>query len=147
MLAITGKLADGTITWMCGPKTLEDHIGPNAARRRDANAAAPSPGSSPASDRGHRATPTRRAETIGEQLVIYGQLPPTARCSTRGRRRPADIALVGDETALGRELDRLRDVGVTDFVAAVVPIDRDAEQRTLDFLATRVSKTAAGARV
>jgi len=44
---------------------------------------------------------------------------------------------VGEEKALARELDRLRDLGVTDFVAAVVPVEKDAAERTLDFLAAR----------
>jgi hypothetical protein len=60
-----------------------------------------------------------------------------------GAPGPADIALVGDETAVGKELDRLRDVGVTDFVAAVAVTDRDAEKRTLEFLASRSAQAMA----
>jgi alkanesulfonate monooxygenase SsuD/methylene tetrahydromethanopterin reductase-like flavin-dependent oxidoreductase (luciferase family) len=42
MLGITGKLADGTITWMCGPKTLDEHIVPKlGAAARDAGRPTP----------------------------------------------------------------------------------------------------------
>ena len=137
MLALTGKLADGTITWMCGPKTLEEHIVPKiGAAARDAGRATPRVVA------GLPIVVTREVETakqrIAEQLVIYGQLPSyRAMLDKEGAPGPADIALVGDETSLGKELDRLRDVGVTDFIAAVVPTDRDAEKRTLEFLASR----------
>ncbi|MEE8421745.1 MAG: TIGR03564 family F420-dependent LLM class oxidoreductase [Dehalococcoidia bacterium] len=42
MLRVTGELADGTVTWMCGPKTLESHIGPRI-RRAAADAGRPEP--------------------------------------------------------------------------------------------------------
>ena len=64
-----------------------------------------------------------------------------------GAAGPADSRSSATRRALGRQLAALRDVGVTDFCAAVVATDRDAEERTLDFLATQVSKPAASARV
>ena len=137
MLALTGKLADGTITWMCGPRTLEEHIVPKiGAGARDAGRPVPRIVA------GLPIVVTREVDAakkkIAEQLVIYGQLPSyRAMLDKEGAPGPADIALVGDETSLGKELDRLRDVGVTDFIAAVVPTDRDAEKRTLEFLASR----------
>jgi len=138
MLALTGRLADGTITWMCGPRTLEEHIVPRiAAAAREAGRSAPRIVA------GLPIVVTRDVEaarkTIAEQLVIYGQLPSyRAMLDREGAAGPADVALVGEEKALGIELDRLRDVGVTDFVAAVAAVDEDAETRTLDFLASRV---------
>ena len=143
MLGITGKLADGTITWMCGPKTLDEHIVPKiGAAARDAGRVTPRVVA------GLPIVVTREVDAakqrIAEQLVIYGQLPSyRAMLDKEGAPGPADIALVGDETALGRELDRLRDVGVTDFIAAVVPTDRDAEKRTLEFLASRNAQAVA----
>jgi F420-dependent oxidoreductase-like protein len=142
MLSLTGKLADGTITWMCGPKTLEEHIVPKiGAGARDAGRA------TPRIVAGLPIVVTKEVDAakkrIAEQLVIYGQLPSyRAMLDREGAPGPADIALVGDETVLGKELDRLRDVGVTDFIAAVVPTDRDAEKRTLDFLASRLPREA-----
>jgi len=144
MLGLTGRLADGTITWMCGRKTLEDHIVPRlSSAARDAGRR------QPRIVAGFPVVVTREVDAarqaIAQQLAIYGQLPSYRAMIDRegAALGPADIALVGDEATIGRELDRLRDVGVTDFVAAVVPTDRDAEKRTLDFLATRTSKAAA----
>jgi F420-dependent oxidoreductase-like protein len=136
MLALTGRLADGTITWMCGPKTLEDHIVPRL--RQGASDAGRG---EPRVVAGLPIVVTRNKDaarkTIAEQLVIYGQLPSyRAMLDREGAAGPADVALVGDEAELGRELDRLRDVGVTDLVAAVVAVEKDAEKRTLEFLAS-----------
>ncbi len=54
------------------------------------------------------------------------------------RAGPADIAIVGDEAAVDAEIDRLRDVGVTDFDAAIVPIDAETDGRTLDYLQSKL---------
>jgi F420-dependent oxidoreductase-like protein len=143
MLAITGRLADGTITWMCGPKTIEQHIVPRlTAAARDAGKPAPRVVT------GLPIVLTRDADAarklISEQLAIYGQLPSyRAMLDREGAAGPADVSLIGDEGVLGRELDRLRDVGVTDFVASVVTTDREAQKRTLDFLASRTAMAAA----
>ncbi|MBV8462020.1 MAG: TIGR03564 family F420-dependent LLM class oxidoreductase, partial [Acidimicrobiales bacterium] len=42
MLAIAGRLADGTVTWMTGPDTVESHIIPNI-RKAAAEAGRPAP--------------------------------------------------------------------------------------------------------
>ena len=60
-------------------------------------------------------------EAIGKQLVMYGQLPSyRAMLDWEGAEGPADVALVGDESEVGAGLDRLRDIGLTDFNAAVM---------------------------
>jgi hypothetical protein len=48
------------------------------------------------------------------------------------------LALVGDEKALDAGLARLREAGVTDFVASIIPSDSGAEARTLDFLQSKL---------
>ena len=52
-----------------------------------------------------------------------------------GAAGPEDIALVGNESELRAEMDRIRDAGVTDLKVAVTPLDEEYERRTLDFLA------------
>jgi F420-dependent oxidoreductase-like protein len=143
MLGITGRLADGTITWMCGPKTLEQHIVPKlTAAAREAGRPAPRVVT------GLPIVLTRDAEAarklISEQLAIYGQLPSyRSMLDHEGAAGPADVSLIGDEGVLGPKLDRLRDLGVTDFVASVVTTDREANKRTLEFLASRTAMAAA----
>jgi F420-dependent oxidoreductase-like protein len=142
MLALTGRLADGTITWMCGPRTLDEHIVPRL-RRSAGDAGRGEPRIVAGLPIVLTRNPDAARQAIAEQLVVYGQLPSYRSMLDReGAAGPADVALVGDETELGRELDRLRDVGVTDFVAAVVPVERDAEKRTLDFLGSRLTRQA-----
>jgi F420-dependent oxidoreductase-like protein len=138
MLRLTGELADGTITWMTGPKTLAAHIIPTL---REAAKAAGRP--EPRVVAGFPIIVTKNAaearEKIGKALVIYGQLPSyRAMLDREGAAGPADIALAGDEAYLRRELARLRDLGVTDFSAAVTAVEDGAEERTLAFLASEL---------
>ena len=136
MLKIAGELADGTNTWMVGPKTMESHI---VARLNAAASAAGRGG--PRVVGGYPIALTTNVdearEKINEQLVIYGQLPSyRAMLDKEGAAGPADIAIVGDENALRGEIQRLENIGVTDFNAAVVDVEEGARARTLEFLAS-----------
>jgi F420-dependent oxidoreductase-like protein len=138
MLRLTGELADGTITWMTGPKTLAAHIAPNL---REAAKAAGRP--EPRIVAGFPIIVTRQPaearEKIAKGLVIYGQLPSyRAMLDREGAAGPADIALAGDEKYLRGELARLRDIGVTDLCAAITAVEDGAEERTLAFLASEL---------
>jgi F420-dependent oxidoreductase-like protein len=138
MLRLTGELADGTITWMTGPKTLAAHIAPNL---REAAKAAGRP--EPRIVAGFPIIVTRQPaearEKIAKGLVIYGQLPSyRAMLDREGAAGPADIALAGDEKYLRAELVRLRDIGVTDLCAAITAVEDGAEERTLAFLASEL---------
>jgi 5,10-methylenetetrahydromethanopterin reductase len=138
MLKIAGRTADGTILWMTGPQTIESHIAPKI------NAAASEAGRpAPRIVAGLPIVLTNDAdgarEKIGQQLVMYGQLPSyRAMLDKEGAAGPADVAIVGDEKALDAALDRLRDVGVTDFDAAIVPVEEGADARTLDYLQSKL---------
>lgn len=136
MLKLAGELADGTNTWMVGPRTMEGHI----VRRLGAAAAAagrPDPlvvGGFPIvlSNK-----PDEARAKIAEALTIYGQLPSyRAMLDREGVAGPADIAIVGDENALRGGLKRLEDIGVTHFNAAIAAVDDAAFERTLEFLAS-----------
>ncbi|MGF2075354.1 hypothetical protein, partial [Enterococcus casseliflavus] len=68
--------------------------------------------------------PAEARESIGKMLVIYGQLPSyRAMLDREGAAGPADIALAGDEKTLRAEIKRLREIGVTDFDAAITPVE------------------------
>ena len=138
MLKIAGEQTDGTILWMTGPNTIENHIGPKLR-----SAAADAGREEPRIIAGFPIilTNDRKAalERIGESLAMYGTLPSyRAMLDKEGAGGPADISLVGDEKALGEGLDRLRDIGVTDFNAAILPLEEGADKRTLDFLQSRL---------
>lgn len=138
MLRLAGAHADGTITWTTGPRTLAEHIGPRI-REAAKEAGRPEPRVVAGLPIVLTADADAARERIARQLAIYGQLPSyRAMLDLEGAEGPADIALVGDEKALEEGLRRLEDAGVTDFDAAIVPVDEDADARTLDFLASRL---------
>ena len=118
MLHVTGRMAEGTITWMTGPATLAEHIIPtitSAAKEagRDApRIVASLPVCVTNDPDGARA---RAAETFS----IYGQLPSyRAMLDREGAAGPADVAIVGDEATVRSGIERVREAGVTDFSAA-----------------------------
>ncbi|MBX3028400.1 TIGR03564 family F420-dependent LLM class oxidoreductase [bacterium] len=126
MLALAGSVADGTITWMTGPKTLRDHTIP---RLRDAAAAAGR--AAPRVVVGLPVAVTDDAaaarEAAGRIFQVYGGLPSyRAMLDREGAEGPADVAMVGDESAVGEQIERLRGIGVTDFLAAPFPAGGDA---------------------
>jgi len=136
MLKIAGEMTDGTTTWMVGPKTMEEHIVKTLTQAAD-GAGRPQPtvvGGLPVA----LTTNVDAAKAqIAESLVIYGQLPSyRAMLDREGVEGPADIALLGDENFLRGQIDRFRDIGVTEFNAAVVDVEPGARERTLDFLAS-----------
>ncbi|HTO05982.1 MAG TPA: TIGR03564 family F420-dependent LLM class oxidoreductase [Myxococcota bacterium] len=138
MLKLTGELADGTITWMTGPKTIASHIVPGL---REGTQARGKPASRVVA--GFPIVVTRNAdaarEKIAKQLVIYGQLPSyRAMLDREGLSGPAEIALAGDETELRKGLARLADAGVTDFSAAIANVEEGSVERTVSFLASEL---------
>jgi F420-dependent oxidoreductase-like protein len=137
MLALTGRLADGTITWMTGEKTLREHTVP---RLREAAAAAGRP--APRVVVGLPIAVTREVakarESAGRQFQIYGTLPSyRAMLDREGAAGPSDVAIVGDESAVGAALTRLAEAGTTDFLAIPFAVDGDADAfaRTRSFAA------------
>lgn len=136
MLAMAGELADGTTTWMTGPKTLAQHTIPTiSAAARAAGKPAPRIVASFPVVLTHDPVATR--EQLARKIGVYAQIPSyQAMLAREGVSDPAAIALVGDEAALRRALQALRDIGVTDFNAFCYPVDDGAAARTLAFLAS-----------
>ena len=138
MLKLAGQLADGTITWMTGPKTLESHIIPSI------NAGAQSAGKpTPKIVAGFPVVLTNdeagAREAIGKTLQIYGQLPSyRAMLDKEGVAGPAELAFAGNEASIRAKIQQLKDVGVTDFTAAIVATDEGAYERTQAFLASEI---------
>ena len=139
MLKRAGTWADGTSTWMTGPKTIEDHIVPIIS-------AAASEGGKPA-PRIVCGLPLcltddvdGAREKIGKTLEVYGMLPSyRAMLDREGVSGPAELSIVGDEATLRADIARLRDVGVTDFNAAVIAVGDSNMERTLDFLQSELA--------
>jgi len=128
MLRLAAEHAGGVVTWMTGPRTLAGHI-------------------VPAIPAGHRVVaglpvcvttdePRVRAQ-IGTRFALAAQVPEYRRVLDReGARGAQDVAVVGDEASVARQLRRFAEAGVTDFMAA--PFGTPTEQaRTVLALASR----------
>ena len=138
MLRIAGEQADGTILWMTGARTVEEHVVPTI---RSAAAAHGRPQPRIVAGLPIVLTDDERAarDAVGKIMVHYGQIPSyRAMLDREGVAGPGDIALVGDERQLDAALDRLAAAGVTDFDAALIPVDDEAEARTLEYLQGRL---------
>jgi 5,10-methylenetetrahydromethanopterin reductase len=117
MLRLAGRRTAGTITWMTGPKTLADHIGPTL---REAAAAAGRP------EGAVKVVATlpicitddvdgTRAKAAGD-FAIYGELPSyRAMLDREGFAGPEDAALIGDEATVSDRIEELRSAGVDEF--------------------------------
>ena len=107
MLKIAGELADGTNTWMVGPKTMEAHIVKRLTAAADA-AGRPAPQVVGGYPIALTTKPDEARAEIAKNLVIYGQLPSyRAMLDREGVAGPADIAILGDENLLRGEIKRL----------------------------------------
>jgi len=117
-LRVTGRLADGTITWVTGPRTLAVHTIPTIRNAADA-AGRPSPRVVAGFPICVTAEPGAARERADRLFAIYGVLPSyRAMLDREGAAGPGDIAIVGDEAAVHAQLDRLAEIGVTDFAAS-----------------------------
>lgn len=139
MLKLAGTMAHGTTTWMTGPRTIAEHIVPGISAAAEAA--------------GHSAPRivcglpicltddvAGARELIGKTLKIYGMLPSyRAMLDREGVEGPAELALVGDEATLRADIARLRDAGVTDFNAAVIPHGGSGDA-LLDLLESELAK-------
>jgi F420-dependent oxidoreductase-like protein len=134
MLKLAGTFADGTVTWMTGPKTMEEHIIPSITAAAEA-AGKPAPRTVCGLPIVLTNDVDAAREAIAKELEIYGMLPSyRAMLDREGVAGPAELSLVGDETSLRASIQRLRDIGVTDFNAAIMPVAEGAMENTLDLL-------------
>ena len=145
MLRVAGRRTAGTLTWMTGPKTLREHIGPTL------RAAAADAGRADGSVAVAAALPISVTDDVAaarslaaQQFAMYGHLPSyRAMLDREGFAGPEDAALIGGETTVGHQLDELRDAGVDEFVAIPFDPSTDGGQRTRAFLRSWDSRASA----
>ena len=139
MLALAGAQADGTSLWMTGPATIADHIAPKL-RASAERAGRDAPRIVAAFPIALTSDPDGARERVAASLAGYGSLPSyRAMLDREGAGGPGDLAILGDERALDAALDRLREAGVSDFSASIMPVDPDAAGRTLAYLISRLN--------
>jgi F420-dependent oxidoreductase-like protein len=141
MLEIAGRSADGTILWMAGLRTIEHHIAPKL-RRAAREAGRPEPRIVAGMHIALTAQKDAAREKVGKLLAMYRQMPSyRAMVEIEEAEGSPTLALVGDEKELDAGLDRLRDLGVSDFEASLVATDEGAEERTLAYLGARAKRS------
>ena len=139
MLRIAGELAEGTITWMAGLKTIETHIVPRITAAAEA-ADRPQPRVCVALPIAVTEDQVAAREHVARTLQHYGQLANYRRLlDIEGVAGPADVAVIGNETDVERQLRAFVDAGMTDFIASIFPVGEDPSasvSRTWAFLKT-----------
>jgi F420-dependent oxidoreductase-like protein len=117
-LKVTGRLADGTDTWMTGQRTLSDLTVPTiTAAAREAGRPAP------VIAVGLPICVTSDLDrTRADAEVAYGHHAtfPTYRAmlDREGKSTPGDLAIIGDEASVREQLLAYRKTGVTDLIAS-----------------------------
>jgi 5,10-methylenetetrahydromethanopterin reductase len=133
MLRLAGRLSDGTVTWMTGPKTLEIQVVPQITAAA-AEAGRPAPrviAGLPICVTGNREEARDRIRPI---LAGSARMPSYARqVAAEGLDDPADLAYIGDETEVAARLSSLEGIGVTELLANVLGTEEEVA-RTRSFL-------------
>ena len=115
-LRAAGELADGTVTYLAGPRTIEEFIAPTIARAA-ADAGRPPPriiALVPVAVTNN--SDTARADAA-KALHFYDQIPSNQKIMAReGVAHAADLAVIGDPDAVIGQLLRYRAAGATDVV-------------------------------
>ena len=142
MLEIAGRLSDGTITWMTGPNTIRDHVVPRLKEAASANGNPP-----PRVCVGFPIAVTDnpgRARARADRLFQHYAALPSYRgmLQREGADSPGGIAIVGNEAAVEDQLRQLAEMGATDLLATIFPVDgsQTTETRTRAFLQQLVGR-------
>ncbi|MBV1879568.1 MAG: TIGR03564 family F420-dependent LLM class oxidoreductase [Pseudomonadales bacterium] len=138
MLKLAGRHCDGTITWLVGPNTLENHIVPSIHSAADEAGRG-----SPRIVAGLPILLTDDADATRASLVdkfkFYDAMPSyRAMLDREGVASAANVALLGDEQQLDTAIARLEGIGITDFRASIPDVDAESVARTVDYLASRL---------
>jgi 5,10-methylenetetrahydromethanopterin reductase len=130
MLKVAAELADGTLTWCTGPKTLADYIVPTINAAAEA-ADRPAPrviAALPVCVTNDFEGAKARAAQVFE---IYGSLPSyRAMLDREGAAGPEDIAITGTADEVVERIGALADMGVTDFATVEFPGNPDEAAAT-----------------
>jgi 5,10-methylenetetrahydromethanopterin reductase len=133
MLRLTGELADGTVTWMTGVSTIDQHVVPTI------NAAAQKAGKRPprvvvSAPICITASPDEARSEAAKTFAIYGHLPSyRAMLDREGVVGPADLAIVGDEEHVRSRIGTFEDAGATDLIGMLFG-SSERRWRTAEFL-------------
>lgn len=141
LLKVTGRLADGTILWMTGPKTIAEHSAP-VIREAAAAAGRPEPeivaGFPICVTDGSAEANQDTRERAARSFAMYGTLPSyKAMLDREGYEGPGDIAIIGGAAEVEDRVRGLADAGVTTFAASEFG-SRDQRAATRELLVSMI---------
>jgi len=139
MLRLAGERAGGTILWMADERAIGDHVVPRitAAAMQAGRPAPRIVAGVPVALCSNSATDDAR-EYASEVLGHADFSPNYVRLLEHGDAQDVgDTMAAGDESAVLSRLRRYRDAGVTDLAARIVPLGKDATQRSESRLRTQ----------
>ena len=128
MLKLVGKTADGTATWMTGPKTIQDHVVPviNDAAERESRPRPQVVAAIPVCIHTDKEVAVEHAK---RDFGFYGDLPSyRAMLDREGLENSWDIALTGSFEQVAEGMQEYVDAGATQVVAAVYGPDESREE-------------------
>jgi F420-dependent oxidoreductase-like protein len=121
-LQVTGELADGTLPYLAGPRTIGEFIEPSIAKAA-ADAGRSKPRIIAAVPALVSADVDAARDFAAEQLSFYETIPSYQKVIAReGIASAAELAAVGPAESVARQLRRYLDAGATDVVLS--PLDR-----------------------
>lgn len=127
LLKLAGRRTAGTVTWMTGPTTLAEHVGPTlreAAGDRPVRVVAALPVSVTDDVEGARAQ-------AAKQFAMYGHLPSyRAMLDREGYAGPEDAVIIGDESTVAERIRSLGAAGVDEYVGVVFDASPENRART-----------------
>jgi F420-dependent oxidoreductase-like protein len=135
-LAVTGELADGTLPYLAGPRTLAEFIVPTISEAATA-AGRPAP-------RIIAAVPVVVSDDVdsaralaAEELAFYGTIPSYAKVIAReGVGSAGDLAAAGGAEEIRTQLRRYLDAGATDLVLSPLRTDTADPERLWELAAS-----------
>jgi F420-dependent oxidoreductase-like protein len=143
MLKLAGSMADGTITWMTGPKTIEAHVAPGV-RAAASEAGRPAPRVVVGLPICVTEDVAAAREAAGKIFAVYNTLPNYKRMLDKeGAGGPADVAIVGTEAQVEQQIRGVASAGATDLLAPIFPAGPDARasmERTRALLKSLIGK-------
>ena len=125
MLRVAGEKGDGTVTWMAGPKTVKSHVVPRISSAAQA-VGRPAPQVCVGMPIAVCDDPQDGRAQAARSYERYGQLPSYRRLlNMEGVEGPSEVALVGNEVEVERQLRAYAEAGATDFLASIFPVGED----------------------
>jgi alkanesulfonate monooxygenase SsuD/methylene tetrahydromethanopterin reductase-like flavin-dependent oxidoreductase (luciferase family) len=137
MLKLAGTMADGTVTWMGGPKYLAETAVP-AITAAAKEAGRPAPRIAAGFPVAVTNDVAAARATASKAFAIYGTLPSyRAVLDVEGATDASSVAIVGSENEVEAQVRALAKAGVTDFNGAPYAVEGDPSslKRTFELLA------------